>query len=212
MTWFADRLDAGDQLAAALEPLVPTDGVVLGLPRGGVPVAAVVAARLGLPLDVLLVRKLGVPWHPELAAAAIGEDDVVVRNAEVLHFAGIDEQALAEIERQERAILLADAARIRAVHHQVPLAGRTAVVVDDGIATGATAKAACQVARARGARRVIIAAPVAAAESVHAMRDVADDVACVYVPAPGDFGGVSRFYGDFSPVTDDAVLRALRGG
>lgn len=212
MTWFADRLDAGNQLAAALEPLVPGDGVVLGLPRGGVPVAAVIAARFGLPLDVLLVRKLGVPWHPELAAAAIGEDDVLVRNVEVLQFAGINEHALAEIERQERAILLASAARIRATHQQLALAGRTAVIVDDGIATGATAKAACQVARARGALRVIIAAPVAAAESVRALRDVADHVVCVYVPEQGDFGGVSRFYGDFFPVTDDAALRALRGG
>ena len=212
MTWFADRQDAGDQLAAALEPLVPADGVVLGLPRGGVPVAAVVAGTLSLPLDVLLVRKLGVPWHPELAAGAIGEDGVLVRNAEVLRFARIDETVLAEIEYRERAILLASAARIRVAHAQVPLAGRTAIIVDDGIATGATAKAACQVARARGARAVIVAAPVAAAESVPAMRQVADDVAVVYLPGPGQFGGVSRFYVDFSPVTDEAVLRALRGG
>ena len=211
MTWFVDRLDAGDQLAAALEPFVPADGVVLGLPRGGVPIAAVVAAKLALPLDVLLVRKLGVPWHPELAAGAIGEDGITVRNTDVQHYTGVDDTALAEIEHRERQVLLASAARIRVAHDQVPLGGRTAIIVDDGIATGATARAACQVARARGARQVFLAAPVAAAESVAELRDIADRVVCVYVPGPGEFGGVSRFYGDFSPVTDDAVLRALGG-
>ena len=139
--------------------------VVLGLPRGGVPVAFEVAAALGAPLDVIVVRKLGVPYQPELAMGAIGEDGVRIVNEDVVRRAGVTAADFAAVEARERRRARARArARFRGAHDRVPLAGRTALVVDDGIATGSTVRAACEVARAHGAARVIVAAPVAPPE------------------------------------------------
>ena len=148
---FRDRLDAGRRLAAKLEHLEGEDLVVLGLPRGGVPVAFEVAQALGAPLDVIVVRKLGVPFQPELAMGAIGEDGVLVLQRDVVRMAGIGERELAAVERRERAELERRAGRFRGGRPWPSLEGRPAVVVDDGIATGSTARAACQVARAQGA-------------------------------------------------------------
>ena len=158
---FRDRAAAGRRLAERLGYLADEDVVVLGLPRGGVPVAFEVAAALQAPLDVIVVRKLGVPYQPELAMGAIGEDGVLVLNDEVVAIAGVAEAELAALERSERAGLERLAMRFRDGRARAPLAGRTAVVVDDGIATGSTARAACQVARAHGAARVVLAVPVA---------------------------------------------------
>ncbi len=148
MRLFDDRVDAGRQLAERLESLRGQDIVVLGLPRGGVPVAFEVAKALRAPLDVLVVRKLGVPFQPELTFGAIGEGGVRVINEAVVREADLSEEEMAAVEAEQRVELARRAERFRRGHDQISLAGRTAVIVDDGVATGATAKAACQVARA----------------------------------------------------------------
>ncbi|HUI03436.1 MAG TPA: phosphoribosyltransferase family protein, partial [Acidimicrobiales bacterium] len=157
---FRDRVEAGQLLAELLkERLADDDVVVLGLPRGGVPVAFEVARALDAPLDVIVVRKLGVPFQPELAMGAIGEAGVRVLNLDVLSMAGVDDAELTAVEDRERAELERRAARFRQGRPMTSLVGRTAVVVDDGIATGSTARAACQVARAHGAARIHLAVP-----------------------------------------------------
>jgi putative phosphoribosyl transferase len=207
---FIDREDAGRQLAEALRRVELVRPVVLGLPRGGVPVAAVVARALGAPLDVILVRKVGAPGQPELAAGAVGEDDVFVANDDVIRAARIDAAQLRNLAEHQRAVLNDRASAIRAVRSREPIRGSTAVIVDDGIATGASAAAACRVAAARGAARVVVAAPVSSGEAANQLREVADEVVCVLTPAPGRFGSVGRFYADFSPVSDHEMLRLLR--
>jgi putative phosphoribosyl transferase len=203
---FSDRRDAGRQLAALLTGTGP-DPVVLALPRGGVPVGFEIAASLPAPLDVIVVRKLGVPAQPELAMGAIGEGDVRVLNADVVRHARIGADDLQRVERTERIELDRRLDRYRRGRPPVPIANRTAVIVDDGIATGATARAACQVARAQGARRIVLAAPVAPPSTIRALRDVADDV--VVVEAPERFFAIGEFYRDFTPTTDAEVVELL---
>jgi putative phosphoribosyl transferase len=204
---FADRADAGRRLAAALAHLAGADVVVLGLPRGGVPVAAEVAAALGAPLDVIVVRKLGVPGHREYAMGAVGEGGVRVVDDEVVRAAGVGAAALRAVETAERAEVVRRAARLRADRPRVPLGGRTAVVVDDGVATGSTARAACAVARLLGARRVVLATPVAPADTARALRAVADEV--VTVETPERFRAVGEWYADFRETTDADVAAIL---
>ena len=182
--------------------------MVLGLPRGGVPVAFEVARALGAPLDVIVVRKLGVPFQPELGMGAIGEDGVRVINPEVVRLAGVTGKELAAVEARERAELDRRAARYRGGRPRQPLDGRAAVVVDDGIATGSTARAACQVARAHGAARVVLAAPVAPPGWQDQAKDDADELVCVQTPEP--FSAIGQFYADFSPTTDDEVVACLQ--
>ncbi len=199
---FADREDAGRQLAERLEELRGQDAVVLGLPRGGVPVAFEVATRLGLPLDVIVVRKLGVPYQPELAMGAIGEGGVRVLNLEVLAQTHIGDDAVGDVEARERIALASRVARFRRGRARLDLNGRTAVVVDDGIATGSTARAACEVARHLGARKVLLAVPMAPADTVGEITE-ADEVVCLSTPEP--FLAVGYHYRDFRPTTDDEV-------
>ena len=203
---FMDRADAGRRLAARLSHLQGADVVVVGLPRGGVPVAYEVARALDAPLDVIGVRKLGVPGHAELAMGAVGEDGVVVTNPDVLSDAGVSRGELAAAEARETATLEERLSGFRAVRAPVPLDDRVVVVVDDGVATGATARATCRVARARGARSVILAVPVIAASVETAMHDDADDV--VAVESPAALTAVGLWYEDFS-ATGDAEVRDL---
>lgn len=206
---FRDRVSAGQQLAKQLSPLRAdaADIVVLGLPRGGVPVAREVATALDAPLDVLCVRKLGLPGHPEFGMGAIGEGGVRVLDDALIARLGISLPAIESVERPERVELDRRAQRYRGARPPISLRGRTAVIVDDGVATGGTARAAIQVARAMGACRVIIAVPVAPADTVAALRREADDVAVLLVPPR--FHAVGEWYDDFSQTSDAEVLAAL---
>jgi putative phosphoribosyl transferase len=205
---FADRVDAGRRLAARLSHLRGAPAVVLGLPRGGVPVAYEVARALHAPLDVIVVRKLGVPFQPELGMGAIGEDGARIVNAEVVRLARVSERQLAEVEARERTELERRARRFRGDRPPVPLAGTTAVVVDDGIATGSTARAACRVARAHGAARVVLAVPVAPPDSAERFRDDVDELVCLEMPEP--FYAIGQFYADFPQTSDEEVVDCLR--
>jgi putative phosphoribosyl transferase len=204
---FVDRSEAGRRLADRLLHLRGEDVVVLGLPRGGVPVAFEVAMTLGAPLDVLLVRKLGVPFQPELAMGAVGEGDVLVLNEQVVRRVHVSAAELAELEHRARDELGRRAERFRRDRARTPLGGRTAVLVDDGIATGATARAACQVARAQGAARVVLAAPVCSPDTAARLRSEVDELVCLETPTR--FLGVGQFYGDFRQVPDEEVVDLL---
>jgi putative phosphoribosyl transferase len=206
--FFADRADAGRQLAARLEHLRGEPVVVLGLPRGGVPVALEVAQALGAPLDVIVVRKLGVPFQPELGMGAVGEEGVRVLNREVIRAARVPADEVAAVQAREQAQVEARATRYRVHRAREPLAGRVAVVVDDGIATGSTARAACQVARAHGAARVVLAVPVAPRGWQARIAGAADELVCV--DTPRDFFAIGQFYADFSQTTDDEVIACLQ--
>lgn len=201
---YADRTDAGRQLARRLEHLRGEDLVVLGLPRGGVPVASEVARALNVPLDVIVVRKLGVPLQPELGMGAVGEDGVRVLDRGVIRSARVTERDLVEVEERERVELDQRVKRFRGGRPRVPLDGRTAVVVDDGIATGSTARAACQVARAHGAARIVLAVPVAPSGWSTGPGDDVDEFVCL--DSPEDFFAVGQFYRDFTQTTDDEVI------
>jgi putative phosphoribosyl transferase len=205
---FVDRVEAGRKLATKLEHLRDEPVVVLGLPRGGVPVAFEVASALGAPLDVIVVRKLGVPFQPELGMGAIGEDGARIINDEIVRLAGVSKRQLVEVESRERAELDRRALRFRGDRPRVPLAGRTAVVVDDGIATGSTARAACQVARAHGASRVVLAVPVAPPGWTSRFSGDADEFVCVDTPEP--FFAIGQFYVDFSQTSDEEVVTCLQ--
>jgi len=207
---FRDREDAGRQLADLLRraDLGSADVLVLALPRGGIPVAAQVAQALCAPLDVLVVRKLGVPFQPELAMGAIGEEGVRVENSEVLRLAGLDEDDLAAAEARERPELERRARLYRDGRARLSLAGRCVVIVDDGIATGSTVRAACLVARGQGVARLVVAVPVASRLATQDLKDVCDDLFSLAVPEP--FYAVGEWYRDFSQTTDEEVRVMLR--
>ena len=205
---FRDRSAAGQALARALVGHVDGDDlVVLGLPRGGVPVAAEVAAVLDAPLDIICVRKLGHPTNPEFGLGALGEGGVVVLDHVLMAYSEVSEADLEPIARREQLELDRRAGLYRGGRPPLPLRGRTAVVVDDGLATGVSARAAIRVARARGARRVVLAVPVAAPDADLALRNEADAVVAVTVPH--DFRAVGLWYDDFTPTRDAEVIAAL---
>ena len=204
---FDDRVDAGRQLAKRLEFLRSAPIVVLGLPRGGVPVAEQVATALGAPLDVILVRKLGVPFQHELAMGAIGENGVRVVNEDVVRETGVSERGIDVVEQREAAELERRAARYRQARRTISLKDKIAVIIDDGIATGATARAACQVARAAGASRIVLAVPVAPPGWTRSQAD-ADELVCLQ--SPDNFFGVGQFYRNFDAVDDGDVVASLQ--
>ena len=206
---FRNREEAAERLAGAVASAGPVAPVVLALPRGGVPLGAVVAKRLGAPLDLVLMRKIGMPRHEELAAGAMvgGEPPLVLFNDSVLASSGLTE---ADFEPQI-ARLAAEVERRRALYLEgrvpVPVEGRTAIIVDDGVATGATVKASVAALRARGPAAVWVAVPVAPADTVAELEELADKVICLEVPSP--FWVVGAHYRDFREVPDDEVLRLL---
>lgn len=204
---FINRADAGRRLGKRLQHLQGEDVVVLGLPRGGVPVAAEVARALDAPLDVIVVRKLGVPFQPELGMGAIGEGGVRVLNDALMRSAGVTQDELAAVEHRERAELERRTRRFRGGRARIPLTGHTAVVIDDGIATGSTARAACQVARAQGAARVVLAVPVAPSDWTRGFEGIADELICLTTPRV--FFGIGQFYADFSQTSDEEVIACL---
>ncbi len=206
MTLFRDREDAGRRLAQALRPLMLDHPLVLGIPRGGVTVAAAVARELDGDLGVVVARKLRAPQQPELAIGAITADGVAWINEPVARVAGASEQYL----QQEKEFQAGEARRREEAfdgHRRPPAAGRTVVIVDDGLATGATALAAIRAMKAAGARRVILAVPVAPPESFERMSHEADQVVCPFVEE--DFYAIGQFYIDFHPVEDAEVRQGL---
>jgi predicted phosphoribosyltransferase len=206
---FRDRKDAGQKLAAALTKYKDEHPVVLALPRGGVPVAAEVARALSAPLDLILVRKVGVPMQPELAMGAVvdGAKPVIVRNEDIIRMIGIGEgefkavcdRELAEIERRRK--------RYVGERPHPEVAGRVAIVIDDGIATGATTRAALQATRMRKPKRLVLAVPVAPTGTLAELRDEADEIVCIEDHEP--FGAIGYFYLDFRQVSDEEVIEAL---
>lgn len=212
---FEDRRDAGQRLARALQRRhVDRDTMVLALPRGGVPVAFEIATALGLPLDVMVVRKLGMPGHEEYAVGAIAPGGVRILNPEVP--AGtLSESQLDSVEARERRELERREREYRGDRAAVALHGRTALLVDDGLATGSTMRAAIEAVRRQGARRVVVAIPVGPRESVEALRREADEVVCLEVPE--FFYAVGTWYRTFPQTTDEEVRAFLskatpRGG
>jgi putative phosphoribosyl transferase len=213
MDQFSDRPEAGRQLAQALEGRKFDRPVVLGLPRGGVPVAAELARALDAPLDVLVVRKLGLPRQPEVAMGAIGERGARVLNDNVLSLGSVSAADLRGVERRERAELESRVARFRGGAPPVDLAGRTAIIVDDGVATGATARVACLVARELGAASVIVATPVGAPDSLDDLAAMPEVDEVVYLSAPPGFMAVGMHYLDFAQTSDaevQSILEAAR--
>lgn len=204
---FRDRRDAGRRLAAALGAYAGQDVVVLALPRGGVPVAAEVAQSLGAPLDLLLVRKIGSPFHEELAMGAVADGGATVRNSDVMAAYGVDEASFAAA----RAAQLREIERRRAAYlgkrPPVEIAGRVAILVDDGVATGATTRAALQALRARGPRRLVLATPVAPSDVVATLEAHADEV--IRLEPLGPVGAIGAHYLDFRQLEDDEVVKTL---
>ncbi len=206
---FSDRADAGRQLAAAVKAKAYADPVVLALPRGGVPVALEVARAIGAPLDLVMVRKIGVDFQPELAAAAVvnGDQPEIVVNEDVVEAARVSqdyldaqvEAKLAEIARR-RQLYLKDRAR-------AAIKGSTAIVVDDGIATGASIRAALHAMRRKEPARLVLAVPVAPAETLTVLQDEVDDIICLATPEP--FYAIGAHYADFRQVPDDEVVAML---
>ena len=205
---FADRVDAGRALAKALQARRgATDTVVLGLPRGGVPVAYEIALALDLPLDVLVVRKLGLPWQPELAMGAIASGGALVLNDEVVRYLGGRGEALDTVRAREQAELERRERDYRGNRPTLDMRNRTGILVDDGLATGATMEAAVRSLQALGAKRVVVAVPVASAEARERIAAVADEVVCLATPM--FFSAVGQWYRDFGQTPDEEVRDLL---
>lgn len=206
--YWRDRAEAGHALAARLASRPFYRPAVYGLTRGGIPVAAPVAGALGAPLDALVVRKVGAPADPEYALGAVGEDGATWMDMSSLSVMGVDEARFERLARRERSEVARRLAALREEFPAVDPAGRDAVVMDDGVATGATAAAACRVLRGRGARRILFAAPVCSREAWALLKTAAEEVLVLETPA--EFSSVGRFYEDFEAVSEEAMLAILR--
>ena len=206
---YLDRGDAGRQLAAELMPFADEQPVIMALPRGGVPVSVEVAKALHAPIEILAVRKIGAPGNPELAVGAVAEDGSGVLDPRSAGMLGMTQELLDERLEEESRELRRRVSRYRHGRPRIPLSGRTAIVVDDGMATGMTELAAVRAVRKRGPRRVVVAVPVGSSEAVAMLEEEADRVICLTVPRR--LYGVGMWYEDFSPVSDEEVLRLLEG-
>lgn len=204
---FRDRVDAGHKLASRLRGYADASALVLGLPRGGVPVAYEIARELDAPLDVCVVRKLGVPMQPELGAGAVAEDGAVYVDRVMMAGMGIGDATLSKLIAEKRDEVEERVRRFRGTTPAIDVRDKTVIVVDDGVATGGTARAALQTLRARGARKLVLAVPVGAAETLEELSHVADDVVCLHPEEA--FFAVSLWYDDFSPTTDEEVVSLL---
>jgi len=207
MALFRDRQDAGRRLAEKLRGYAGTAAIVLGLPRGGVPVAAEVAAGLGLPLDVFIVRKLGVPGYAELAMGAIASGGVRVMNEDVVRELRIPEPAIDSVAQAEAAELARRETAYRGARPPQDVGGRTVILVDDGLATGATMRAAVEALRARHAARIVVAVPVGAPATCNMLAAEADEVICAVAPEP--IHAVGYWYKNFDQTTDEGVEAIL---
>ncbi|MBV8345537.1 MAG: phosphoribosyltransferase [Candidatus Eremiobacteraeota bacterium] len=208
MRLFADRADAGRQLAELLVEYADDPGVlVLALPRGGVPIGYEIARRLRVPLDVYVVRKLGVPGHEELAMGALASDGTWVLDDDLIASLRVEPSALDEVVRRESEELRRREAVYRDARPEPDLRGRIVIIVDDGLATGATMRAAATALRRRAPSAIVTAVPVAAPRTVAALRGVVDRVVCVRTPEP--FHAVGLYYANFEQTTDDEVRRLL---
>ena len=207
---FRNRADAGRKLAKALASYKKRQPVVLALPRGGVPIAAEVCAALSAPVDLILVRKIGVPFQPELAMGAVADGSafVVVRNEDVIQYANIDEATFNAIRDTELSEIKQRRQRYLGTRDRVEIAGRTAIVIDDGVATGATMRVALRAVRARKPQRLVLAVPVAPASTVAELRSEADDVICL--EEDDFFVAISDYYADFRQVSDQDVIDILK--
>ena len=205
---FRDRIDAGRRLGALLSTYENApDTIVLGLPRGGVPVAAAVASALGLPLDVLIVRKLGVPGYSEVAFGAIASGGIEVLNADVIRSAHIDEAAIERVRLEQSQELSRREHAYRGDRTPLDVAGKTVIVVDDGTATGATMRAAVEAIRVAAPERIIVAVGVAPHDVMRRLREIADEVVAVFTPR--SFMAVGAWYDDFTQTTDAEVIALL---
>lgn len=209
MNVFSNRVEAGKALALAVVQKNYTDPVVLALPRGGVPIGVEVARSLKAPLDLIMVRKIGVPRQPEVAAAAVvnGDDPKIVVNKEIAKFAGLDK---ADLDRLAK-VQLAEIKRRRSIYlkdrTQITIQGRTAIIVDDGIATGATIKASLLAAKRREPAKLVLAVPIAPADTLEELRSLVDEIICLEAPDP--FYAIGNHYADFRQVSDKEVVRLL---
>jgi putative phosphoribosyl transferase len=204
---YLDRREAGSRLAAELQPLAAEQPVIVALPRGGVAVAVEVARALGAPIDIVAVRKIGAPGNPELAVGAVAEDGTGVLDPRSLEMLGMTQELLDARLAEESEELRRRVERYRAGQPPLPLDGRTAIVVDDGMATGMTELAAVRAVRERGVQRVIVAVPVASSEAVEMLEQEADRVISLTIPKR--LYGVGMWYADFAPVSDEEVLALL---
>lgn len=206
---FADRRQAGRELAPLLQPLAGRAPVILALPRGGVPVAVEIALALGAQMDLLTVRKLGAPHNPEFGVGAVCEDGTVVLDREVCERLRLRQEQIDDVVRREHRELERRVELYRDGWEPMDVRGRTVILVDDGLATGLSALAAVRAVRRRGAGRVIVAAPVGSAQAAAMLGREADEVICAQTPP--DLGGVGLWYVDFAPVSDAEVLALMRG-
>jgi putative phosphoribosyl transferase len=208
-TIFENRVEAGKALANALAAKALPDPVVLALPRGGVPVAAEVAKVLKAPLDLVMVRKIGVPWQPELAAAAVidGQDAQIVINDEVCVLAGVSRSYIYEAAKKELAEIDRRAKLYLEDRPRAPITGRSVIVIDDGIATGTTMRAVVNALQRKGATSIVLAIPVAPTDAIEALRGEVADIVCLETPEP--FYGIGLYYADFHQLSDEEVIKSL---
>jgi predicted phosphoribosyltransferase len=207
---FQDRSDAGKRLAKALSGYKNQKPVILALPRGGAPVAAEIARAFGAPLDLIMVRKIGVPSQPELAMGAVvdGRNPLTVRNEDVIQMVGVSESEFAEAQKRELAEIHRRRHRYLAGRHPIDLAGRLVIVVDDGIATGATTRAALRTVRQQKPGRLVLAIPVASSEALRELRGEADEI--VPLEDYERLGAIGAYYRDFRQVPDEAIAEILQ--